>query len=479
MCGKPILAPEAVRTIAFDKIIIASDYFREILPQLRSYGIKDNDILVLKEHEHDRNSLSDKLMRKVSAALCEYSCRYSGLISKTILTKLLHRALRSPYIKLERMNILWLDKATTYQVYEFRSALCGVVQAPRFIGRNTPPTAVQLPAVGAYRFSNATVSSGSRTVILAQSNQVVIERLTTATEADADYSQTDLYFHNLTHALVRTTSRESLPKGIIINSSNEVNYYHWMIDALAQLQFCAELPDIYDDYPILISATSQKMEAVKAMMDAINIRRSVIFLKNLISYEVADLLYISQPNNMLPHLRHGSFYKAQYAFARPESIFFLREKGLQLSRSAAATSRPQRIILGRRGNLRQYNQDELMSLGNRYGFTPIYLEDMNFAEQVATVANAKMIIGPSGAAWTNLIFASPNARGLCWAAAEQGEASCFSNLAAIVGMKLDHLAYSGGSQNTRFLHSLSYQLDLGKVEAWMKETIAETTDCIA
>jgi capsular polysaccharide biosynthesis protein len=347
------------------------------------------------------------------------------------------------------------------------------VQPPRFVGTIAAPVPIRLPAVSAYRFASASVSSGSRSVILEKANTVVLERVTTATDVDGDYSQTDIYYHTAEHALVRTTKTETLPSGIIINCSNEVNYYHWMIDALAQLQFCEELPAAYADHPILISATSQKMEAVRSMIESIAPRRRMVFLKNLCTYVVTDLLYISQPNNMLPHLRHGSCYEARYAFARPESVLFLREKGLHLSRAIDTSNRPRRIILARRGSLRQYNQEELISMGQSYGFSPIYLEDMPFAEQVAIVANATMIIGPSGAAWTNLLFASSEARGLCWAAAEQGDASCFSNLAAIVGMKLDHLAYAGGTDNTRFLHSRAYQLDISKVETWMNATIIE------
>ena len=40
----------------------------------------------------------------------------------------------------------------------------------------------------------------------------------------------------------------------------------------------------------------------------------------------------------------------------------------------------------------------------REGFEPVYLERMSLGEQIAAINSAELIAGPTGAAWTNLIF---------------------------------------------------------------------------
>lgn len=51
-----------------------------------------------------------------------------------------------------------------------------------------------------------------------------------------------------------------------------------------------------------------------------------------------------------------------------------------------------------------------------FGFTFVYMEDLSFCEQVSLMAQAEIIVGPTGAAWTNIIFASPGTKALCWMA---------------------------------------------------------------
>ena len=61
---------------------------------------------------------------------------------------------------------------------------------------------------------------------------------------------------------------------------------------------------------------------------------------------------------------------------------------------------------------RSYNETECLEAAAEYGFVPVNTGTMSFAEQVATVSEAEVVVGPSGAAMANLLFARPGTRAI-------------------------------------------------------------------
>ena len=54
--------------------------------------------------------------------------------------------------------------------------------------------------------------------------------------------------------------------------------------------------------------------------------------------------------------------------------------------------------------------------------------ELSLDEQLAVVHQTEWIVGPTGAAWTNLVFCQPGAKCLCWMAEESGEFSALGEL---------------------------------------------------
>ena len=117
-----------------------------------------------------------------------------------------------------------------------------------------------------------------------------------------------------------------------------------------------------------------------------------------------------------------------------------------------------------KSGIRNYNQDEVFNYLSVFGFTKIFLEDLSFLEQVRTIYHADLIVGPTGAAWTNLIFCRSGARGLCWMADESGDFSAFSSIAGMVGVDLIYITYKSDVRSTRELYSKDYYIDLSMIE---------------
>ncbi len=106
-----------------------------------------------------------------------------------------------------------------------------------------------------------------------------------------------------------------------------------------------------------------------------------------------------------------------------------------------------------------------------YGFTAVYIEDYSFHEQVVLVNQAEIIVGPSGAAWTNLVFANENAKALCWMSEETGDNACFSNLAHCVGIEMDFLTHKVNVSQTADTYHSSYTVDCDLIKEWIEQNL--------
>jgi capsular polysaccharide biosynthesis protein len=466
--GKTIHAPQQLGSLAFEKIIIASDYYRDIYPQLVDELAVSEDKISIFHKQLSPPNLRQRCNARLERLGYELMCRREGLISDWLYRLFFKQ--QSPLGSISRCKLRWLDEVSTNKVHVFRPAVAGSVQGPRFVGQATPATAITLPEVALYRFQQAQVCSVSRSVILAD-GQVIAERVVTAPSADADYSGAHLLYHGRTLALARRGQNQPIAKGLLVSGGSEVNYYHWVLEILSQLQFIAELPSAYDDYPVLISQHSQNIPSIKALIASLGIARPVVFLNSVTSYCVADLLLISAPNNCVPNFKGSAYSRAENSFARPESIQFLRDKALALTAGIDRESLPKRVFLGRKGFLRPYNQAEVLARIEALGFVCVYMEEQDIHHQVAIMANAEVIIGPTGAAWTNIIFASQGAKALCWMAKEAGELSCFSNLADIVGVEMDYIPYQADTSDSREIYYKEYAIDTDVIVSWLQRTL--------
>ena len=94
----------------------------------------------------------------------------------------------------------------------------------------------------------------------------------------------------------------------------------------------------------------------------------------------------------------------------------------------------------------------------------VFMEELSLKNQIELVSNAEVIAGPTGAAWTNLIFCREGTRCLSWMADGYGDFSAFSNLAKIVGVDLRYITYKQEAESTEELNSLNYYVDAKEIQ---------------
>jgi capsular polysaccharide biosynthesis protein len=97
------------------------------------------------------------------------------------------------------------------------------------------------------------------------------------------------------------------------------------------------------------------------------------------------------------------------------------------------------IFFARENDRRNFNQAEIEGIAIRHGFRLVYMENLSFHEQVEMMFGAKVIVGPSGAAFSNILFCQKGARILSWLLPQYKEFSSFSNLAHTVGADMRYI----------------------------------------
>ncbi|MEH7502241.1 glycosyltransferase family 61 protein [Neobacillus drentensis] len=163
------------------------------------------------------------------------------------------------------------------------------------------------------------------------------------------------------------------------------NYYHWMFDVTARFDLLERSGLDIDYYIINPRAYSFQFETLRQLGIPEN---KIIENHSKLHIRAEKLVLASQPT-MLPE------WACQYlnrVLKEQQSMEVNEEyKKVYISRSNAAR---RRVV----------NEEELIRVLKRKGFTVLVLEELDLMEQVKVFSSADIIISPHGAGLTNLLF---------------------------------------------------------------------------
>ena len=165
-----------------------------------------------------------------------------------------------------------------------------------------------------------------------------------------------------------------------------------------------------------------------------NNNREMIALSKGERYKVKNLYHLSCPNLIPPNfVRDNDILPDDLAYDL-EIISYLRNKLIPLS---SKTDFPKRIYISRKkaSGRRQFNENEIFDILKKKGFQTVFPENYSIIDQIAMFNNAELIIGGSGAAFTNLIFCKKTCKVIILAK-NTLPFSGFSTIASMVGTKV-------------------------------------------
>lgn len=368
-------------------------------------------------------------------------------------------------INVKAIPLVWMNQATAHATEGLlRQGSQGIAFGPNYIDGLQSTESVRLPDIRFHVFRKARVSATSSSVVLHE-RQVIIDRAIGPDQDKYNYAAGHIIAHSGDAAIVRLGKSKDIEKGLFLGGNGSFNYYHWVVEILAKLEFLPKLPERYRKYPLLVSEDAVRIPSFKESLCLFAKGYELIVLDKHSSYMVDELIYVDSPNNLPFNLFCNQKFKPAYVSIDSRSIDYLRKTALHAAEDTSAPSNyPKKIFLCRKSGLRNYNQDEVVNCLSALGFTNVFMEDLSFLDQIRTCHRADLIVGPTGAAWTNLIFCRPETRALCWMAEELGDFSAYSSIAGVVGVDLRFLTYKAGVRSTGELYCKDYNIDLKMIE---------------
>lgn len=361
------------------------------------------------------------------------------------------------------LKLCWLDEETNSVVMTIKKETNGVSVSPK-INNTYKSEITRIPAVNLYHFQGVQCCVRSSSVVCG--NKLILERVPDCDPTISTYATGYIKRHGVRIASIeRGKSGDHLDRGIFLGGNGAANYYHWMIEIAPKLEFISQLGPEFSEYPLLVDEHVMKTPNFLYALDHLKPlgSRKIVALTSDTVYSVESLLYITSPAFLPFNIRGEHPFSVNWFLFRTESITFLRDKFLQGQEMEGFPAR-KRIFLARRPHRRCYNQDEVFTLFEKYGFKKVFLEDYNVPSQIGIVANAEMIAGPTGAAWTNLIFCKTGTKCLCWMSEKTADFSAFSSLAAIAGVNLSYVLYPACSSITTEALGCEYRISPEKLE---------------
>lgn len=466
--GKDVFSPSTISNLHFDEIIIASDYYLEIFQQLTTELSVPKEYISIfyNDKPEDKNiylQFKEKATHYFKTLICNSPKSFVEFNFSVI-------SFFSPSLKGNHLfNITWLDNLVVHKIAVLRKKENGFSYPPIKNKQKANKVPIIIPEVALFQFTNAQISTVSNTVLL-KDRTAIIARVPSTPVNVADYSGGSVIFHSSNTAIVRLEECDNITKGIAIIGPSDTNYYHWLMEVLSKLQFLNELPPSIKSYPLLLSEKAKAIPSISEYLSYFSIKNDIVWLNSTKNYSVDNLITLSPPNYIAPNLINEQTCAAENCYIRKESIDYLRDKALT-KYEPSGTLKNKRIFLARKSFIRDYNQDEVNNLLRSYGFTSVYLEDLSFKEQVGLMQEAEFIIGPTGAAWTNLIFANKKIIGLTWVAEEAKHFSGYSSLAKHLDIQLDFITYKANTKHTREIYYANYSIDCEKIQNWLTKNV--------
>lgn len=201
---------------------------------------------------------------------------------------------------------------------------------------------------------------------------------------------------------------ERVPVAAVFVDACAHNYAHWLTEVLPRIAaFCAE--EQFANIPIIVNGGLHH-NIMESLYPIIGPEHEIITLPAGRAVQ-ADSLYITSVAGYVPFERrddqlsghsHGLFSSSAFDLIR-KRVFAFTDK-------LPPQNWPEKIYLRRNSDTKKVtNASELDQILINRGYVIVESEKLTFLQQVMLFSKAKEIVGSSGAALANLIFAPSNA----------------------------------------------------------------------
>ncbi len=367
-------------------------------------------------------------------------------------------------------KILWLDKAHNFSQSCLEKAKPLLINSPNIVQKHQSKTHNLLsPKIDLYRFEDASINMNGRYIVT--NNYIIVERIKSATVEENIYSYGNFIYQGKKIGVYRQQNTLKIPDGCIVSCVNNNNYYHILIELLPQLFYLKNNPLIKIIY---LPKEICKFAQVVDLLYEIQLKKIIIFLDSTKVYFINNCYYITSPNLSTQRSRvSGKTILSKYQYDRA-SLFFIKNTVINSKHYKALDKKfkYERIFLCRNNERRKYNQDCVIALLKKYNFTFLHTEKLSIYEQAYIFNHTKIIISPTGAALTNLLFCSQGVKILIWLPSSVEYDPCYNIIANLNQNHLDAITYETNSKTMQTdLAFSSYKININILKNWLETNI--------
>lgn len=275
------------------------------------------------------------------------------------------------------------------------------------------------------------------------------------------------YYNNESCVIYKSSVINEFEEAIFMSGNYSWNYYHLVYEILAKFEQIDSLKlDIR--IPLLIDKVCVEIPQFRELFTIFNVAgRALILLEKGKRYRVKKLYYFSCPNVVPPDFWDIKGIKPEDVLFNLKTLLYLRSNLLP---NKAKGEFPKRIFISRShaSNRRQFNEEEVFVVLEKFGFNKIYPESYSVANQIALFNNAEFIAGGSGAAFTNILFCKQSCKAIIFAKGKL-PFSIFSTIARFVGMEL--LYFTEDSARIDYMKSIheSFHISTERLNSVLNE----------
>jgi capsular polysaccharide biosynthesis protein/tetratricopeptide (TPR) repeat protein len=276
-----------------------------------------------------------------------------------------------------------------------------------------------------------------------------------------DASKLDMTFNSLVYGFTPNIAIISLPRqdqiqlqrGIVLLSASSNAYGHWFFEHLPRLEILLRHPEL-QSVPLLIDDNlhTNHMEMLNRILKgkfeviAVPAGRRVFLEEAFLLSHRAFMPTIMRPDYK-PSFHMGPVSKKVLFFLRRE-LSAPPQKGILKIYFARRSSSWRKLI----------NENEVISILREKNFLIVDAESLSFSQMTDLVSQAAVIIGPSGSAMNNVVFAPEGCRAIFLSPPNVGNYVTFLNALNDVGVRAAF--YCGESQNRLSKHA-NFSIDSG------------------
>ncbi|APX14035.1 hypothetical protein BWR18_19410 (plasmid) [Tateyamaria omphalii] len=216
------------------------------------------------------------------------------------------------------------------------------VAAPRALGEDAELLTGPLPPIRPVLLEDVTAKSGSsflykkHDVLLPDEMYTKLDRISLLTNSG---------FFVQDYFVTKLDGTVAIPQGICAFGHGDVNWYHWLAEILPVIYLSQNLPAEFDDYPLLLPETAEKIPSFKQTLDLFRGKREVVILRDDTAYRIGRLVHVPSPVS-------GPFNMRDHMWPRPSDytqnvgvVQYVRETILDALAIEREDDSPKRVIL--------------------------------------------------------------------------------------------------------------------------------------